>query len=216
MIINEKALVKAMEKAAASDGYRVQFDPERAEISVYAEEWFVRTNMEKAPRKVIGLLAEHFGYVPEEGCFEVNKPPKEKLAIVQGFQPEVFQSTANGFCHGITKKAGWLPASAWGLALAMDSNRKLYTVKPELTALETIDSIVSIPEESALCWWDDDSFLAMQASTAGTFDGKKADILAALEKIEWGTDTSNAGREESARNGQMEIGDDDEKEGDEA
>lgn len=210
MIVNEKALVKAMEKAAASGGYRVCFDSETGEIAIYAEEWFVKVNTAATPRKVIGLLAEHFGYVPEEGCFEVQKPPKEELAIVQIFQPEVFQSTANGFCHGITKLAGWLPATAWGLALAMDCNRRLYAVKPELTALETIESILSIPEESALCWQDDDSFLAILASTAGAFDGKKAVILAALEKIEWSPDTSNAGRGESNVNGQMEIGDGDE------
>lgn len=219
MIIDEKALVKAMGKAALSGGYRVRFDPEHAEIAIYAERWFVKTKMTATPRKVIGLLAEHFGYVPEEGCFEVQKSKHDDTAAIQSFQDEVFESTANYYCHAVYHKAGWLPATAWGRALAMDNMRKLYAVSPELTELETIDSIVSIPEASALCWFDDNSFLAMQASTAVDFDGPKADILAALEKIEWDVDSSNERDERASGAEQMELGDapeaDDAKEGDE-
>lgn len=207
MIVNERALVKAMEKAAASGGYRVRFDPEHAEIAVYADEWFVKVNMEKAPRKIIGLLAEHFGYVPDEGCFEVQKTKDDPTAVIQGFAEGVFLGTQHDFCQGLRRKAGWLPATAWGLALAMDLNRKLYTVRSALVELEVGDNILALPEMSALCWGDDDSFLAVTASTAGAFDGKKADILAALERIEWGVDSSSDGRGPTD-DGQMEIGDD--------
>jgi len=210
MIVNEKALVKAMEKAAASGGYRVRFDPEHAEIAVYADEWFVKVDMEKAPRKIIGMLAEHFGYLPDEGCFEVQKTKDDPTAVIQGFAEGVFLGTQHDFCQGLRRKAGWLPATAWGLALAMDLNRKLYTVRPALVELEVGDNILALPEMSALCWGDDDSFLAVTASTASDFDGCKADILAALERIEWSVDSSGDGRAAADNDGQMEIGDDDE------
>ena len=214
MIVNEKALVKAMEKAAASGGYKVRFDPEQSEIAAYAGKWFFKVNIEKAPRKIIGLLAEHFGYLPDEECFAVQKTKDNPTAIIQSFSEGVFLGIQHDLCRAIHRKAEWLPATAWGLSLAMDSNHKLYTVQSDLVELEDGESIQVLPEMSALCWEDDDSFLAVIASTVSDFDGRKADILTALEQIEWGVGSSENDCEAEDNAGQMEIGDDEEPEED--
>ena len=70
MIINESGLLKAMKDSYKSGGYHVAFGSVFARecylIANNAYTWGVVIRWDKMPRKVLGLLAEHIGRMPEQ------------------------------------------------------------------------------------------------------------------------------------------------------
>ena len=72
MVIAEKGLIAAMNAAKSSTGYKVGRVDNR--IFIYTIGWMVRFQVRKAPRKVLGLLAEHLGELPAQNtAYEVKK-----------------------------------------------------------------------------------------------------------------------------------------------
>ena len=71
MIVNESGLLKAMKDSYKSGGYHVAFGEvfERWYflIASYGYSWGVVIRSDKTPRKVLGLLVEHIGKLPEDG-----------------------------------------------------------------------------------------------------------------------------------------------------
>ena len=71
MIVNESGLLKAMRDSYKGSGYHVAFGEvfERWHylIASYGYSWGVVIRSDKMPRKVLGLLVEHIGKLPEDG-----------------------------------------------------------------------------------------------------------------------------------------------------
>ena len=72
MVINEKGLCAAMKDAfkKRSTGYKVAArwnEGVEQEIVLVTPEWTVILNRENAPRKVMGLIVEHMGDLPQVG-----------------------------------------------------------------------------------------------------------------------------------------------------
>lgn len=69
MVINESGLLKAMKDSYKSGGYHAAFGTvfsrESYLIASYGYSWGVVIRHDKIPRKVLGLLAEHIGKLPE-------------------------------------------------------------------------------------------------------------------------------------------------------
>lgn len=65
MVINEKALVKAMKAAYKGDGYVVGCQGD--ELFVESAMWKVVADLKNFPRKALGLIAEHMGQIPTDG-----------------------------------------------------------------------------------------------------------------------------------------------------
>lgn len=65
MIVNEKALIRAMNAAKKAGGYRCWVAGRRTVI--YTGFWVVECLTAQLPRKVLGLLVEHMGTLPEDG-----------------------------------------------------------------------------------------------------------------------------------------------------
>lgn len=65
MVINEKALVKAMKAAYKGAGYVVGCQGD--ELFVESAMWKVVAELENFPRKALGLIAEHMGQIPTDG-----------------------------------------------------------------------------------------------------------------------------------------------------
>lgn len=65
MVINEKALVKAMKAAYKGDGYVVGCQGD--ELFVESAMWKVVVDLKNFPRKALGLIAEHMGQIPTDG-----------------------------------------------------------------------------------------------------------------------------------------------------
>lgn len=65
MVINEKALVKAMKAAYKGDGYVVGCLGDV--LFVESAMWKVVADLKNFPRKALGLIAEHMGQIPTDG-----------------------------------------------------------------------------------------------------------------------------------------------------
>lgn len=76
MVVNEKGLMRAMKAAYGKEGYKVanKDDSGREEIVIGAPGWAVIIEKKNMPRKILGLIAEHLGKIPEPGeAFQVAK-----------------------------------------------------------------------------------------------------------------------------------------------
>lgn len=76
MVINEQGLLRAMKEAYKADGYEIECvaNGSMTEIHLETSRWYVNCEIKNLPRKVLGLIAEHLGELPQPGqCFQVKK-----------------------------------------------------------------------------------------------------------------------------------------------
>lgn len=96
MLINEKALARQLKEAWRSGGYKV------ADIDglmfIATIDWAIIIRTEDIPRKVIGLLAEHLGYLPDEDPVHVRKGMDNQMMIVDELT-ELFHELNTGNWH---------------------------------------------------------------------------------------------------------------------
>jgi len=69
LVINEKGLLRAMKEAYKSDGYEIECIQTGGirEIHIETTTWYVMCVLKNLPRKVLGLIVEHMGEIPEPG-----------------------------------------------------------------------------------------------------------------------------------------------------
>lgn len=76
MVVSEKGLIRAMKEAYKGYGYKIANDNSAGvqELVISYPGWAVVMTMKNVPRKVLGLVAEHLGKIPEPGeAFQVSK-----------------------------------------------------------------------------------------------------------------------------------------------
>lgn len=76
MVINEKGLIKAMKETWKGPGYKVAVEAQGGvdQIMIAGPGWMVVYDKEHLPRKVLGMIAEHLGTIPEAGeAYQVAK-----------------------------------------------------------------------------------------------------------------------------------------------
>lgn len=70
MVINESGMLKAMKDSCKGAGYHVAYGVVFSKlcylIAAYGYEWSAVIQESKMPRKVLGLLAEHIGRLPDQ------------------------------------------------------------------------------------------------------------------------------------------------------
>ena len=72
-MINEKGLLRAMKSAYRGGGYEVAGCGEENELFINGYSWCVKVPQKQCPRKVLALLVEHVGLIPEGEAFRVQK-----------------------------------------------------------------------------------------------------------------------------------------------
>lgn len=77
MLINESGLIRAIKRAYRTGGYTV-FNQGHT-IHILTDAWYIQTSYEQFPRKVLALIVEHSGMIPEE-----NTP----ISIEKGGEPQ--------------------------------------------------------------------------------------------------------------------------------
>lgn len=95
MVINEKGLIRAMKEAYKTEGYEIVCTEQGGakEIHIETQKWRVTCVLKYLPRKVLGMIVEHLGEIPEpEQAVQVKK--KE-------IQTMLFTKKCDGF-GGIT------------------------------------------------------------------------------------------------------------------
>lgn len=127
MIINEKALIKAMNAAKKGGGYRCWVDGRRTVI--YTGFWAVVSV--RLPRKVLGLLVEHMGTLPEDGdtWLIVKKDVQKELTP---FGQDVIEALERE--NGTPMKLTPLTLNGYELWQKLDDG-KILAFDPVLTAL---------------------------------------------------------------------------------
>lgn len=81
MIINESGLTRAIKKAYRYGGYTVFRRGET--VTVYCDQWCVQCEREIFPRKALGAIVEHAGFMPDDGeAYQISKSGEPQ---VEGF-----------------------------------------------------------------------------------------------------------------------------------
>lgn len=76
MVICEKGLIRAMKEAYKTEGYEIACKDvgDIRQIRLETDTWRVMCSLKNLPRKVLALIVEHLGEIPEPGqAFHVNK-----------------------------------------------------------------------------------------------------------------------------------------------
>ena len=169
MLINENGLVRAIKKAYKAGGYTVNNLGDT--MAIYTDAWFIKCNRAILPRKVLAVIVEHMGMIPELGApvsvlkGEDPQQVMEEIArtdldgwctgersddvtmvpvIMQGYQ--IFQTAGGGTCWGCP--LGLLnmierDMAEHGGADVVDNNRLLWTGDGEAVAICTIRKATS-------------------------------------------------------------------------
>ncbi len=92
MVINEKGLLSAMKAAAGKGGpgYRVAGIEMngRAYLLIFTGYWMAAVEKNNAPRKALGLIAEHVGRIPETGeAYRVKKEETQDMIFGAAVKP---------------------------------------------------------------------------------------------------------------------------------
>lgn len=99
MIIKEQGLLRAMKEAYKGGGYKAMVYPVSGcnWLFVLCGYWLAGMDLQNAPRKVIGLIAEHLGKLPTVGeAYKLRKDEaqKEIFDVAAGPVRDIVEKTA--------------------------------------------------------------------------------------------------------------------------
>ena len=186
MIISEKGLVRAMKSAWKAGGYRV------ADISggavIWTSDWCVRCGWHSLPRKVLGLIVEHAGIIPERD---------HALALMKNMDPQwiLKESVADELAawwtpQGKPGKAVLVPVNIAGYQLYQTPARECYAVDPAVQvivdrgtaedgafSMDSSGRAVVTEEDRQIC-------LMMKRPSMGWGQRWMGDVWSALESVD--------------------------------
>lgn len=183
MLISEKGLCKAVSDAAAHGGYHIRFNEEEGTLTLLASEWLINVETAKIPRKVLGLIVEHFGYIPESGCYSVKK--LKEFVDVQTYMNEAFNLDVVKIAQGEAESAMYTGIAVWGKELYISESGKLRGANPVHFALLDHGLKPRITDCKSLMFTDEDSALFISVCDSGFLPETKQAMWDALEKIDW-------------------------------
>lgn len=185
MIINEKSLLKAMSDAAAHGGFKIRFSPSEEAVTILTDEWLATMKTKTIPRKVIGLIAEYFGKVPEKGCYSVFKFKHEYE--IQYYHEDTFKIDTRNLIRGVTIDALFTGMHIFNWYIFVAQDRSLWGVKAEgLDLLENNFKPQTIPGKSmAYIDADDGSALFLKTFDSSILTPAQQAIWGELSAVDW-------------------------------
>ena len=90
MVINDKGLLRAMKEAHKSTGYEIccRKSGEFKEICIETSRWHIVCEAKTVSRKILGLIVEHLGEVPQVGqCYQIKKKESQVKIMEPGKPP---------------------------------------------------------------------------------------------------------------------------------
>lgn len=182
MVVNEKGLMRAMKEAYKGQGYKVATQESGGieEIVIAASDWVTVITRENVPRKVLGLIAEHVGEIPEPGqAYQVSK--KET-------QTEIFHlamQLLEGMKHGEqeARQAKPTPLILNGYTLRQrQKDMKVVRVDPDLED-------ILLPRGRVVWMLGEDQLMvsgeASRVYISSYTPAEQEDILKHLSKVAW-------------------------------
>lgn len=173
----------AMSKAAKKGGYRLRFNEAEGTVVVMTGDWLVDIERDKLPRKALALIVEHFGYLPDSGCFEVTKCRDEFEA--QGYMNSSFNSDVLAFAGGTQEPVMNTYCMIWGKEIWAGEGGKLHGVRPELFSLCGRPAAGQLTSGGRLAFLDEDSAIFLDACGSEALPEGKLMIWETLESIDW-------------------------------
>ena len=85
MIINERGLVRNIKQAYKRSGYTIISTGDQ--VTLFTEDWYVRADWDKFPRKALAAIVECMGMLPATS---------DALAVMAGEEPQVVMPEVAG------------------------------------------------------------------------------------------------------------------------
>lgn len=183
MIISEKGLCKCMTDAAAHGGYRIRF---AWQMAVMTDEWMVNVNLEMVPRKVLGLIVEHFGYLPNDGCFSVRKTKDD--VEVQDYMNDTFAIDVKNITEGKSEAAMYTGITVWNKEHYISESGVLRGANPVHFGLLEKGKSPTMHGGVSLIFEDEDSGVFISVCDNSFLPEAKRVMWDALERIDWWKD----------------------------
>lgn len=152
MILDEKGLSRNLKYAYKHGGYTITANDEQ--IIIYTENWVVRADWDKLPRKCLATIVEHIGLLPKSS---------DAIFIQEGADPQVVMPETVGEDVAIwyreaqtAEKATIVPAMIQQAQLFQDSALRVYGVRADyLTIIKQTaikDTMVTILDNRRANW----------------------------------------------------------------
>lgn len=186
MIINEKGIVHAIKDAYRANGYNVlNMD---GQVVVYTEDWYIRCDWKRLPRKALATIVEHMGMVPDS-TDAVTIRYKEEPQVVM---PEIVESDLAGWSEGeATGQATMVPIMFQGMQFYQKpGGGQCYAVDPLGLAIvergiATFNTAI-IVENNRMSWSHENERVILSVQHCGEYwpQGWERDVWIALEGVD--------------------------------
>lgn len=171
-----------MNDAAKHGGFKIHFNKSEGSTVIQTDEWLVSILNWVMPRKVVGLIAEYFGKIPSEGCFNVFKYKHEYE--IQNYLIETFKADVRNIASGYLLDAMYTGMELWGRFIYVSSEGELLAAKPEGLILLEPYPVQIVPGKS-LRSMDDESTLYIKLFDSSILTPAQQAIWGALTAIDW-------------------------------
>ena len=86
ILLNESKFAAEL-KSAYKYGYTVQFN--EGKIFILTSSFVIKTHLEDLPRKVLGILAEHIGYLPNDITLYVSRGTDNQIVMPESIETDI-------------------------------------------------------------------------------------------------------------------------------
>ena len=182
MVVNEKGLLRAMKDAYKGAGYKVatQTSGGIEEIVIGYPGWVVVIEKKNIPRKVLGLIAEHVGAIPEHGeAYQVSK--KQTQTEIFSVSMEILEDMKNDEKESRQSKPTRLVLGGYRL-WQREKDLKVVRVDPDLESI--------MLDHGRTVWMFDDDTLMVDGKASRVYisifhGGGEEELLQHLSKVAW-------------------------------
>ena len=131
MIIDEKGLARNLKYAYKHGGYTMTANDEQ--IIVYTDNWAIRVDWDKLPRKALATIVEHIGLLPQSS---------DALFIEDGSDPQAVMPETVGedvaiWCREAetTERATIVPMAIQQVQLFQDEGLRVYGIRSDFLGI---------------------------------------------------------------------------------
>lgn len=132
MVIAEKGLIRAMKEAYKKNGYEIECTDTGGveEIHIETPIWSVKCVKKNLPRKVLALIVEHMGEIPEPGQAVQVKKAETQTKIIHG--RDAFCGVTADDCINPPEVTKTAIVYRYGNIWKQKKGEKIFWIKPHL------------------------------------------------------------------------------------
>lgn len=189
MTINEAGLTRGLKRAFRAGGYTVARNGDN--IWLLATDWYVECTKDLFPRRALGAIVEHIGFLPDAGeAYHVIKNDDPQMVLFEETeqQREMWTGAAqtmDAVRTNLTYKGVRIFQALGGL----EGNAVFGAPEPDLALLEPVvpkEVKAIVADRSRLLYYEDEERVVLAIANKNTvaLDEKDTEILEALEHMD--------------------------------